>query len=163
MTRFSFVFIALGLLACGGSDAPAPAAPAPAAAEPAAAEPAAATTEATPLDTCVAAFARQKECTDTFIPALVDLRIQHDVPAGIAAEASSGGRDAIIAKAMQEWETDSQDANVRTNCQGMIDSVPPEHLGPMLEQSKACIAMADCGEFVQCVLPQIEQHLTMGK
>lgn len=153
MYRVSLLLLAVSLTACGGSDLPPPA-PAP--------EPAAAS-EPTPLDTCVAVFARQKECTDDFIPALVDLRIRHDVPTGVADQAANGGRDALIATAMQEWAEDSQEPVARATCEQMIAQVPPEQLEPMLNQGRDCAAMPACGEFVHCILPQIEQHLAAAK
>lgn len=160
MSRLSLVLVALVFAACGGSDAPPPAAPAPAPVAPA---PASGAGDSSQLEACVAIFARQKACTDEFIPALVDARIKHDVPAGVAEEAANGGRDALIQTALTEWATDSEEATVRANCTQMIAEVPPEQVDPMLAFGTECAAKPACGEFVACILPQIEQHLAAGK
>ena len=108
---------------------------------------------------CVAVFARQRDCTDEFIPALVDARIRLDRPAGIAARASSEGRDALIAEALAEWAKDSQDAAIDLSCEKIVASVPAEALESMVEATGACLQESECGAFTTCVLPVIEGQL----
>ena len=127
--------------------APAPApAPAPAAAQPAA------TTTISQAD-CEAFFARQRECTDAYIPALVDLRISMDRPAGIAAEAAKpGGRDAVIAQAKTEWASDSQPAAITATCQQILSSTPADKLAALAPQAQGCMAQTECGAFSTCAV-----------
>jgi hypothetical protein len=148
-TILSSLLLALvaGVAACGGADAPASAGTTTATQpEP---EPA-----ATPRDTCVATFERQRECTDIYLPALVDARIANDVPAGIAAEAAEpGGRDALVATAQAEWANDSTDASISATCDGVLAEMPPEHVEAMVGQASQCLAAEGCQAFVDCVIP----------
>lgn len=118
--------------------------------------PEATATERTPKEACVQTFARQRECTDVFIPALVDLRVRIDRPAGIAAAAEKEGRDALVKTALEEWSNDSQDPAIDATCERMLS-------GGMGDKQKAiadrCLATADCQAFTDCVLPEIEQML----
>src|SRR5262245_54286396 len=103
---------------------------------------------------CVQSFQRQRECTDAFIPALVDARVRHDRPAGIAAADHSEGRAALVAKALEEWRTDSLDASIHETCAGMIShgAGTPE----MSAALSACLERTSCGEFVPCQIQLIE-------
>jgi hypothetical protein len=151
MTRTisSSLFLALiaGAAACGGADAPAASGP-PTTTQ---AQPTAA---ATPRDTCVALFERQRECTDIFLPALVDARISNDIPAGIAARAAEpGGRDSIMATARTEWANDSTDASISATCDNVVAKMPPEQAEGLAEQATQCLAADACQAFVDCVIP----------
>jgi hypothetical protein len=111
----------------------------------------------TPKDTCVKLFQRQRACTDTFIPALVDLRVSIDKPAGIADEAKkAGGRDALIAKAKEEWKTDSTDESIGKTCE-KIAAAP--NAGAMLAASEKCVAQPACGAFVDCIIPLMKKQM----
>lgn len=114
---------------------------------------------ADPQATCVSTFERARECTDEYIPALVDLRISLDVPAGIAQAAQTDGRDALIATAKEEWKTDSEPAAVTANCQQMTSAIAAEQASAMADQLSACLPAASCSEFVQCVTPVQEAML----
>jgi hypothetical protein len=85
---FLLVSACLGLAAFGPSSSPAPARSAEISAP--SAQPAAA---ADPKATCVAVLQRMRACSEPFIPALVDLRVRYDRPAGIAAAAAAEGHD----------------------------------------------------------------------
>lgn len=114
--------------------------------------------------TCRESFARQKTCTDDFIPALVDARIELDLPAGIAAEGKKdGGRDALIAKAKQEWAEDSKPEAVAMKCTEMSGKVPAEQKAELMEAHKKCLAISDCKEYVQCVMPITKKMLSAPK
>ena len=76
-----------------------------------------------PKAVCVATMTRSRECTDDYIPALVDARAQADAPPGIA-DAVKKDRNAVIAEAKQEWATDSQDANIAGMCEKMAGDPP---------------------------------------
>ncbi len=146
--RISVLTLALivacgGAAACGGADTTAD--PDPAAARP-----------RTMTETCSEIFVRQRDCTDLFIPALVDARIKADKPAGITARAAAEGRDAIIAEANGEWAEDSKDEAIAATCDKVVDSVPPEQAPKLQEAGDACLAEASCDAFVACVLPMLE-------
>src|SRR5688500_6690327 len=66
---------------------------------------------------CVKSFQRQRECTSTFIPALVDLRVKLDKPSGIAGIDKAEGRTALVEQAMKEWSEDSKDEAIQSNCE----------------------------------------------
>ncbi len=111
------------------------------------------------IETCKKTFVRQRECTDTFIPALVDLRVRMDMPAGIAAEDKASGRDALVTKAKAEWENDSKDDAIAATCDKMVGSMAPEMKAKMAEGAGQCLAKTECPAFVECELPMLEQHM----
>ncbi len=152
---------ALFLVACGSSE-PAPAQPTAApAATPVQAAPTASSDE--PQATCRQMMTRMRDCTDVFIPSLVALRVELDVPAGIAAEDTAQGRDALVAQAKEEWKTDSTDEAIASQCTRLVSSIPADQLGPMLDAGKACVAKESCEEFVPCIEPIQRQHLAAQK
>lgn len=108
------------------------------------------TTPVSFVEGCEAFFTKARECTNEYIPALVDLRIEYDKPAGIAAHAQTEGRDAVIAKAMEEWAEDSQPAAIRANCERLAPNVSPEHVESMRAAAEACVASTDCAAFGAC-------------
>jgi len=113
---------------------------------------------------CRDSFARQKTCTDDFIPALVDARIELDLPAGIAAEGKKdGGRDALITQAKEEWSKDSEPAAVAQQCNGMSSKLPAEQKTELIETHTKCLALTDCKAYVECVTPITKKMLSMRK
>ncbi len=141
MTHLPKLAVLTLVVACGGADTPADSDPA---------------RPRTMTETCNEIFVRQRDCTDQFIPALVDARIKADRPAGIAERAESEGRDAIIAEANGEWAEDSKDDAIAATCDRVVQSVPPEQAPKMQQAGDACLAEASCDAFVACVLPMIE-------
>ena len=148
MTRsFALALAVLVTPACGASEPkPAPAAqdmPAPDV------KPSAEKYEG--YDTCVAAFRRQRECTDAYIPLLVDARVRADKPAGIAAKDKEIGRDALVALAMDEWKTDSTDQAIDQICTNITND---EQAGApeLIERAKACLQESDCSAFSACAV-----------
>jgi hypothetical protein len=154
-THLAALFVLLTLGACTGSDQQADTANTTAPAEAAAAD----TETPESKSSCVEIFVRQRDCTDDFIPALVDARIRLDVPAGIAARATDEGRDTLIAEAMGEWANDSQDAAIDATCEKITASVPAETLEPMLTASASCLEESECSAFATCIVPVIEGQL----
>jgi hypothetical protein len=113
---------------------------------------------------CRESFAKQRTCTDDFIPALVDARIELDLPAGIAAEGKKeGGRDALIAKAKEEWAEDSKPDAVAARCKDMDGKVPAEQKAELLAAHTKCLAIADCKAYVECVTPITKKMLSAPK
>lgn len=145
---------ALAFAACGGAEAPATESPTTAAAT---AEPASENGEM--VQTCITSFTRQRECTDAFLPALLDARIAADKPEGIAARADAEGKDALLVEAATEWESDSSDAMIRGNCEKIVADMPAEHVKQMGDAVSACLAAADCDAFVACQIPVIAPTL----
>jgi hypothetical protein len=106
---------------------------------------------------CVSGFKRQRECTDEFLPALVDLRVRLDKPAGIAAAAKSEGKEALIAVAREEWAGDSTDEAIAKTCAQKAAKMPAsEELYSALSN---CLAAPSCAEFVPCQIDFIEGRL----
>lgn len=134
----------LALAACGGADASP-------AARTSATPTASAPVDPASLAQCEAYFARARACTDDYIPALVDVRIELDKPAGIAAEAQQpGGRDSVIAQAKTEWADDSQPAAVTALCNRVIAELPSGQYDAMRAQAETCMAASDCATFSTC-------------
>lgn len=129
--------------ACGGSTT-----------EPAAPAPTAAASSGDVKDICTKMFTRARECTSDFIPALVDARARHDVPPGIAAKVQEN-RDAVIADAMKEWETDSTDEAIAAMCE-KISGDPAA--GADSAEIEGCTAKSACPDFVACIIPVQEKH-----
>lgn len=148
MLRLSLVFLAASIAACGGKSAPAPATSTTTSAS------------ADPGAVCRQTFVRQRECTDVFIPALVDLRVRLDVPAGIAAEDKASGRDALITAAKAEWANDSKDEAIAGTCDKMMASMDPAMKAKMADGAGQCLAKTECAAFVECEMPMMEQHMS---
>lgn len=141
--------VALAGAACSASEAAAPAPTTPATAQ---AQPASTDAKAT----CVQVFTRNRTCTAQYIPALVDLRAKHDVPAGIAAEVAAD-RDAVIAQANAEWATESTDAAIDATCTKIAAGLTAAEQADFGGVG-ACLAQADCGAYTACVMPYFEKR-----
>ena len=108
-----------------------------------------------PKSLCVAVMQRARECTNDYVPVLVDMRAKHDTPPGIAA-AVAQDRDAVIEQAKQEWAVDSQDPNIEATC----DRMAPQLNDPS-DQATAndCLGKNECVGFSTCVMPLFEKHI----
>ncbi len=108
-----------------------------------------------PKSQCVAVMQRARECTNDYIPILVDTRAKHDMPPGIA-EAVKNDRDGVIAQAKQEWATDSQDPNIEAMCDRMAGE-----MNDPSDQATAndCLGKQECVGFSTCVMPLFEKHM----
>lgn len=148
----------LGLAACGSSSSSAGSARSAEERAPSA-QPTAA---ADPKASCVAVLQRMRTCTDQFIPALVDLRIRYDRPAGIAAPAAAKGRDALVAGAFKEWAVDSSDEHIAELC-GDIDKKMTPALQELVDAGHGCLGQQTCDAAVACVIPLIEAPWTQAK
>ncbi len=102
---------------------------------------------------CIEVMTKSRTCTSEFIPALVDVRVKHNNPEGIA-DAVKADRNAVISQAMTEWAADSKDDAIARTCPQMASAMPDADVAA----SKACAAEADCAAFVACVMPQIEKR-----
>jgi len=102
-------------------------------------------------DTCVAAFRRQRDCTDTYIPALVDARVRADKPAGIAAKDKEMGRDGLVAAALEEWKSDSTDQAIDRTCTNITND-EQDGAPELVERAKHCLAESECAAFSACAV-----------
>jgi hypothetical protein len=144
MSRLTFVLI-VAIAACGGSS-PEPAKPAP---QPVARSAA----DFVPM--CKRIFARKATCADDYLPVLLDLRIELDMPPGIGDEVKSQGRDAVLAVAHTELARDTEPAKVDALCESAATNAtkaPPERVDQLLDQGGRCEAAADCKAFASCVV-----------
>lgn len=98
---------------------------------------------------CVQMMTRSRDCTDTYIPALVDARAAVDRPAGIA-DAVKQDRDRVIKQAMGEWANDSTDAAIEQHCAAPFPGDQTDR-----DAAQQCLASADCGGFTTCTVPLI--------
>ena len=120
--------------------------------QPSAAAHRAALEDESPVEVCRRLFAREHECRAEFIPALVDLRLKLDLPAGIAARARSQGRAALIALARAEYAVDGVEPQRSETCKRVAPSVPAAQLAAV----RPCLQRPDCPAFVSCVMPMHE-------
>jgi hypothetical protein len=104
----------------------------------------------TAVASCVAALTRARTCSDAFVPALVDARARHDVPAGIAA-AVAADRAGMIAQARAEWAVDSTDASIAQTC--------ADAGGDVATADADCAAATDCAAFATCAIRGFEASL----
>ena len=119
----------------------------------------AAPAKVSPVDVCMAVSAKEAECSDDFVPALVDVRIKLDLPAGIAAAAAApGGKDQLLAQAKQEWAKDSSEAGRTEMCNKMAPQVPAE----IAKAAAACDLKAACKDYVACIIP-VEEQIVKGE
>lgn len=104
---------------------------------------------------CKRLFARKATCADDYLPALLDVRIQLNVPPGIGDKVKSDGRDAVLATAHAELERDTQPDKVAAVCDegaARAANAPPERVHQLLEQGNTCEATTDCKAFASCVV-----------
>jgi hypothetical protein len=105
---------------------------------------------------CVQFFQRQRECTDTYIPALVAARVELDKPPGIAQTDQEIGRDALVAKAMEEWAQDSTDEAIGATCDKIMTNEPSQ---ADIEKGRSCMAADACQPFVDCAIDLLKTKM----
>jgi hypothetical protein len=106
---------------------------------------------------CVQSFQRQRECTDTFLPALVDARVRLDKPAGIAETDKKEGRAALVDMAREEWKNDSTDDAITATCNGMVQRGMAN--AEVVSAINNCLSTSGCDAFVPCQIKIIEGQL----
>jgi hypothetical protein len=143
MSRVSCLLLAVA--ACGGSSPP-PAKPSP--------QPAA-RTAADFVPMCQRIFARKATCADDYLPVLLDLRVELNLPPGIGDQVTSQGRDAVLALARTDLARDTEPAKVAALCEtaaANATKAPRERVDQLLEQADRCEATTDCKAFAGCVV-----------
>jgi hypothetical protein len=111
--------------------------------------------------TCVAMFERARTCTDDYLAMLVDARVRADRPAGIAAADHDQGRDALVAKAHEEWREDSTDASIAAVCDHVVQAPADARIDQMAAAVKGCLAEAECADFARCMAPVTDAQLQL--
>ncbi len=148
MSRVTYSFVlVLAVAACGGSS-PEPAKPPPP-------QQPAARTAADVVPMCKRIFARKAACADDYLPVLLDLRVELNLPPGIGDEVKAQGRDAVLAVAHTELARDTEPAKVEALCETAATNAkdaPPERVEGLLAQGDRCEAAADCKAFSVCVV-----------
>jgi hypothetical protein len=138
----------LAVAACGGSS---PEPEKPSRADPInRAEPAVRTADDL-VPMCKRIFARKAACADDYLPALIDLHIELNIPPGFGDRVKSEGRDAMLAIAHTELARDTEPAKVAALCETTA-KMPPERADQLHEQGGRCEAATDCKEFAVCVV-----------
>lgn len=143
----SFALV-LAVAACGGSS-PEPAKPP----SPQPSSPAAVPTAADFVPMCKRIFARKATCADDYLPALLDVRVELNMPPGIGDKVKTEGRDAVLVTAHAELARDTEPAKVAAVCEegaARAAKAPPERVDQLLEQGSKCEAAADCKAFAVC-------------
>jgi len=123
------VALAPGLITCGGSPPRQPVARSP--------------------DTvCVQVLRRLRQCTDLYVPALVDARISYDWPPGFAAMAEKEGRENLVIRAFEEWRAASTDEGIDAAC-----TAPSSRAArTAASEGPRCLTATACQPFVDCAL-----------
>lgn len=111
---------------------------------------------------CERHFARKATCADDYLPALLDLRVELNVPPGIGDEVKTQGRDAVLAIAHTELARDTEPAKVAALCEGMAAKLPPDRVEQLVDQGAKCEAAADCKAFAACAVVLDRGFLTHG-
>ena len=149
----SFALVAL-VAACGGASKPASST---------AAETATAAPSLGPLGVlCEEHYARERTCSSEYLAALVALRVEVDMPPGIAAEDARDGREATIAAAWVDWTRDSQPAERSKICRALDAQVPPERVDALKADAAACLSAADCTAFAACAVEHERSYIVSG-
>lgn len=114
---------------------------------------------------CQRIFARKATCADDYLPVLLDLRVELNMPPGIGDQVKSQGRDAVLAMAHTELARDTEPAKVDALCEmaaTKATKAPPERVDRLLEQGDQCEATTDCKAFAVCVVAIDRGFITEG-
>lgn len=104
---------------------------------------------------CQRIFARKATCADDYLPVLLDLRIELNLPPGIGDRVKEQGRDAILALAHTELARDTEPSKVTALCEtakSNASKAPSGRLGQLIELGAKCEAATDCKAFSACVV-----------
>lgn len=108
---------------------------------------------------CVTAMTRERECQAEFLPALVELRVRLDMPAGIAERAEAEGQEAILEEAREEYVNDATDEAIEANC-SQLDEMPEDRTQPIIDTETRCLEAEGCAAFVECQIAFHEARFT---
>lgn len=111
---------------------------------------------------CKRHYARQRTCVDDYLSALLDVRIELDMPPGIGDEVEANGRDAVLAIAHAEFQRDTEPARVDAICEAMATKTPAEHVERLLKAGDECEATKDCKAFAACAVATERSYIASG-
>ena len=146
----SLLLLVAVTFSCGGSQ-PAPA-PAPAATHTAA--------DLGPL--CRAHYAHEQTCSDDYLGALLDLRVELNQPPGIADEEKAKGKPAMIELARVEFQRDTAPDKVAAICDAMAAHTPAGQIDRLYNDGTHCAAMTDCKQFASCAVATERSYIAGG-
>lgn len=151
MTKVSLVLL-LAVASCGGTphDSAKP-------------QPATSVVDLVPM--CQRLFARKQACADDYLPRLLDLRIELNLPPGIADVVASEGRDAALVRAHTELARDTQPDKVTPLCEegaAQVKQHAPELADQLVRQFTSCDATSDCRAFASCAVEIDRRFIRTG-
>jgi hypothetical protein len=111
------------------------------------------------IEGCVRLRERAVPCKEVYIDAMIDLRAKHQPR--IAKMIQKLGREKVREIGLRETVEDGAGPleERRRKCAKTVRGLPPREAVAPIE---ACIAKTECGEFVKCVMPELEK-LMFGK
>lgn len=111
---------------------------------------------------CKRYYVRQATCVDAYLSALLDLRVELDMPHGIGDEVKAEGHDAAVAEARRDWDRDMEPAKIDAICNAMATRTPAAQVDRLLQQGDECEATADCKAFATCAVATERSYIASG-
>lgn len=131
---------------------------------PSASTPAPTTTNARPLaELCEQHYARERTCAEAYLAELVRVRVELDMPPGIAQDDLKLGRDEVIALARRDWEVESQPEARTQICDALDEQVPASRVDALQAEGRECLAKATCDEFATCAVAHEYSFIESGE
>jgi hypothetical protein len=104
---------------------------------------------------------RTRTCEATYVPGLLALRVRLDQPSGISARFQAKGRDAMLALARSQFESDWSDAAIARNCTALAEK-PASEQERIVAPDRRCLEADRCSTFTACDLAHKEARWTAG-
>src|SRR5262245_50285068 len=89
---------------------------------------------------CHRHYAREQACVDEYLSAELDLRVELNMPPGIADEVKTQGRDAVMTQVRADFERDIEPSRLDAICNAMATQTPADQVDRLLKQGDACEA-----------------------
>jgi hypothetical protein len=160
MLRITFLALLVGLTACGGTESKPKT---PAEAPPPVPAPVAAPRDKAALGPmCDRYYVRQRACVSEYLSALLDVRVEYNMPPGIADHVKQVGKPAALAEARVDWERDTTLEVTGMICKAMAERTPDAHVERLLKDGEACEATKDCTAFATCAVDTERTYIKSG-
>jgi hypothetical protein len=111
---------------------------------------------------CDRYYVRERLCVDEYLAALLTVRVEYDMPPGIAAEVARDGRDVVLTRMRPEWERDTTLENTNRICRVVETKTPPDRIEGLLADGDRCYAKSDCAGFVACTVEGQRNYIKSG-
>lgn len=111
---------------------------------------------------CDRYYVRERACVDEYLAALLEVRVEYDMPAGTAAEVKRDGKDVVLTRMRPEWERDTTLENTNRMCRAAEAKTPPDRIDGLLADGDRCYAKPDCAGFVACTLEGQRDYIKSG-